>query len=147
MINHYFQISSGYSEVTELIVKLHNLFMKNGINSQDRSELEICLVEALNNVVKHSYDTEPGNEIFLEVNFDEDSATFKIIDSGNSRTDFSKPSLEFDPNDIANLPEGGMGLYIIDKLMDKTSYTTERGKNIFTMTKNFQHKLCFGINS
>ncbi len=140
MINHYFEISSKYGEITQLIIDLHNIFIKNKLDEQDRSEMEICLVEALNNVVRHSYKKKPGNSIILEVNLNEESAVFIITDSGNSRTDFSKPSLNFDPDDIANLPERGMGLYIIDKLMDKTTYITDKGKNIFTMTKHLQKK-------
>jgi serine/threonine-protein kinase RsbW len=116
------------------------MFIQNDLDENDRSEMEICLVEALNNVVRHSYNKKPDNSIYLEVKLNEESAVFIIKDSGNSRTDFTKPSLNFDPNDIANLPERGMGLYIIDRLMDKTTYRTENGKNIFTMVKSFQKK-------
>lgn len=140
MTKHFYEISSKYAEITQLIVDLHKIFIKNDLDEQDRSEMEICLVEALNNVVRHSYKTKPGNLIYIEINLDDNAAVFIITDSGNSRTDFSKPSLNFDPNDIDNLPENGMGLYIIDKLMDQTTYKTEDGKNIFTMIKSLQKK-------
>lgn len=138
MENHSFQIESKYTEVTILMGKLHNLFLKNGLGDQDQSELEICLIEALNNVVKHSYNAKPENIIILDVDIGEESITIRIIDSGNSRTDFSKPTLDYDPDDIENLPENGMGLFIIDQLMDSTNYETEGGKNIFIMTKTFR---------
>lgn len=140
MQNHSFQIESKYKEITILVGKLHNLFMKNGLDEQDQSELEICVVEALNNVVRHSYKANPDNFIILELDIDIDKnlVVIRIIDTGKSRTDFSKPTLQYDPNDIENLPEGGMGLFIIDKLMDSTNYETEDGKNIFIMTKTFR---------
>lgn len=138
MGNHSFQIESKYKEITILMGKLHNLFLEHGLDEQDQSELEISLVEALNNVVRHSYKAKPNNSIILDVDIDEESITLRITDSGKSRTDFSKPTLDYDPEDIENLPEGGMGLFIIDKLMDSTNYETEDGKNIFIMTKTFR---------
>ena len=138
MENHSFQIESKYREITLLMGKLHNLFLGNGLDEQDQSELEICIVEALNNVVRHSYKSKPGNIINLDVGFDGNVIRIKIIDSGHSRTDFSKPTLDYDPLDIENLPEGGMGLFIIDRLMDSTNYETEGGKNIFIMIKTFR---------
>ncbi|MCZ7603337.1 MAG: hypothetical protein M5R37_10725 [Melioribacteraceae bacterium] len=45
--------------------------------------------------------------------------------------------MEYDPEDIENLPEGGMGLYIIDQLMDEISYKVLDGVNIFSMKKKF----------
>jgi serine/threonine-protein kinase RsbW len=140
MENHSFQIESKYREITILVGKLHNLFLENGLDEQDQSELEICIVEALNNVVRHSYKAKPDNFIILEldIDIDENLVVIKIVDTGMSRTDFSKPTLQYDPLDIENLPEGGMGLFIIDRLMDSTNYETEDGKNIFIMTKTFR---------
>jgi serine/threonine-protein kinase RsbW len=47
----------------------------------------------------------------------------------------NKPTLEFDPDDIDSIPEGGMGLYIIDQLMTDSNYSTDNGINTFTMKK------------
>ena len=49
-------------------------------------------------------------------------------------------SLEFDPEDLRSIPEGGMGLVIIKEIMDSTGYKTEDGKNHLTMTKKLPSK-------
>ena len=61
--------------------------------------------------------------------------TVKLTDYCESRKNLNKPVLEFDPNDIDGLPEGGMGLFIIEQLMDNNQYTVEGNKNTFTLVK------------
>jgi anti-sigma regulatory factor (Ser/Thr protein kinase) len=34
-----------------------------------------------------------------------------------------------------SLPEGGMGLYLIEKIMDETEYLSKEGKNYYRMKK------------
>jgi serine/threonine-protein kinase RsbW len=59
----------------------------------------------------------------------------QIIDSGISRDSFVIKDLDYDPNDIDNLPESGMGLYLIKQLMDDLDYYSINGKNYFTLRK------------
>ena len=118
MENLAYQIKSKYNEVTILLSKLRNLFQEYGMHEQDRTEMGMCLVEALNNVVRYSYNADTENIIILEVDIEADSIIFRIIDSGYTRTDLSKPTLNYDPHDIENLPEGGMGLFITYRLID-----------------------------
>ena len=89
----------------------------------------------LNNVIKHSYKENQSEKIELKVSLEDKKFLIIISDEGHSRTNFDKPTLEFDPDDIDSLPEGGMGLFIIDTLMDSTDYKVLDGKNMFTMVK------------
>lgn len=131
-----FSINSEYSAVTGLISRLRDEEFYSDINDRIRGEIEICLVEALNNVVRHSYKEESGHEIKIELINSENSFEIIIIENGLPRPEMDKPDLEFDPDDIDNIPEGGMGLFIIDQLMDETAYSSEEGKNILVMKKN-----------
>ena len=45
------------------------------------------------------------------------------------------PVFEFDPTDVANLPEGGMGLHLIHSVMDEVRYHSEGGRNALTMRR------------
>ena len=131
-----YKISCEYKEVPKVSIKV-SAFCKELLGSKSVcGELEICLVESLNNIIKHAYkeDTSKSIEVVIEVT--EKDVIIKAKDRGISRKDFKKPILEYDPDDIENLPEGGMGLFIIDQLMDEVTYKTENGVNIFTMKKN-----------
>lgn len=130
-----FTILSDYDEVAVASRMARDFYEKNDVSGSVCNEIEICLTEALNNIIKHSYKGENGNTIEIYLWFEPASLEIKIIDSGEPRKNFEKPVLDFDPNDIQNLPESGMGLFIINELMDQTDYFSINGKNIFVMKK------------
>ena len=128
-----FEIVSKYENVVVLGTSIRTFCLEYSIRDEKITEMELCLIEALNNVIKHSYKSDENNKIEIDVEISEDFLDLYIHDYGIARTNFEKPTLEFDPDDIDNLPEGGMGLFIIDKLMYETKYTSENGKNTFLM--------------
>jgi len=126
---------SSYNKVADICEESKKFLCENGADSHIANAVEICLMESLNNVIKHSYKGDQNKEIELTIKFDKKELELKIIDTGLSRDNFDNPSLDYDPEDIENLPEGGMGLFIISQLMDKLDYITINGKNIFSMYK------------
>lgn len=135
MIRKEYNIPSDYSEVPK-ICGLINSFCKENVNDESVcNEIEICLVESLNNIIKHAYKEDNSRNIDLSIEINTSYIVIDVEDDGIPRKERKKPSLDFDPDDIENLPEGGMGLYIIDQLMDELTYKSIDGANIFTMKK------------
>ena len=95
-------------------------------------------MESLNNVIKHSYKGLSGKKIDLIVSINPKSIDIDIMETGIPRTNIEKPKLEFNPDDLSSAPEGGMGLYIIESLMDSTNYESNNGLNITSFSKNLQ---------
>ena len=103
--------------------------------------IELGVVEAVTNVIKHSYSRKPNGTVKIILKFAEHTLHINIQDSGEpldtNRIDLTgKREIEFDPNDRENLPEGGMGLYLINKSMDKVSYKSKDGVNTLTLIKD-----------
>jgi serine/threonine-protein kinase RsbW len=135
VVEQSFHINSDYGNVA-LVNKRVRFFLElHGIELHISNAVEICLTEALNNVIKHSYKSD--NTQFIELLVKKDSNFFEIIivDSGLPRENLNVAKLDFDPQDINNLPESGMGLYIIQQLMDEMKYCTKDGKNYFSLKK------------
>lgn len=110
-------------------------------DEQTLYDIDLCLHEAINNVIYHSYHNEPGHEIQLIVRVRPEELEFQIIDVGlkNFHADIdARKQMEFDPTDINTLPETGRGLFIIHQLMDKVSYTSLDKKNILTLCKHLK---------
>lgn len=135
MIQEKFIINSDYDNVEKLIFSVKTFLTKEKIESHILSGVDICLTEALNNVIKHAYQGEQNKPIEVIVSKDSNSLEIIIIDTGIARENFKIKNLDFDPNDIDNLPESGMGLYLIKQLMDELDYYTINGKNYFTLRK------------
>ncbi len=128
-------IQSKYEAVGELCAQVSSFCDEITGNKELCREIEICLVEALNNIIRHAYKEDFSQKIWISIELDQKSVRIEMKDTGSSRKEFRKPKLEFDPDDIDNLPEGGMGLYIIDQLMDEITYRTEDQVNVFTLKK------------
>lgn len=99
-------------------------------------DIDICLNEALSNVIHYAYKNEPGNEIQIAITAFPDELLIQISDIGLENS-LGEPPLKIDDNfeDISQLSESGRGLFLIHQLMDKVSYSRENGKNTLTLTK------------
>ena len=130
-----YSIESKYKNVNTTADNIKEFCLSNGISESLCNDIVICVIEALNNIITHSYLKDETKLIDIDIELKNSEFIIGISDNGIARTNFEKPTLDFDPEDIDNLPEGGMGLFIIDNLMDSTSYRSSNGKNIFTMKK------------
>lgn len=135
--NKLFTMEAYYDNVADLCISVRRFLLNNNVESHLCDAVEICLTEALNNVIKHAYKGESPNSIDVDVKMNEKTLEIKILDEGTSRESLVVKDLDFDPEDIDNLPESGMGLFIIKQLMDEIDYYTLNGKNYFTLRKYF----------
>lgn len=104
-------------------------------------QIELCLVEAVTNVINHAYHRNPGNEVIVKVALTESQIIIQIIDSGDkSSRVIPKEELNYNPSDVTSLPESGMGLFIIYKIMDEVSYLDNEEKNVLLMRKSFKKR-------
>lgn len=100
--------------------------------------LELCVVEAVTNVMKHAYHGQAGHCVEVEILRYRDRITFKIHDTGACMHPAKAALPEFDPEDLKTVPEHGMGRFIMEALMDEVRYDTVNGRNTLTLTKFFK---------
>lgn len=130
-----FNIISDYGNVIEINQQIRKYLSDNNLEEHLCNAVEICLTEALNNVIKHSYGGDASKPIDINIRKDSKLLELEIVDVGAPRQNLIIKDLDFDPADIENLPEGGMGLFIIKQLMDELDYSSKEGKNYFILKK------------
>ncbi|NCS89346.1 MAG: ATP-binding protein [Ignavibacteria bacterium] len=130
-----FSITSEYHNISMVSRKIKLFLIEDGVSREIIDPIQISLMEALNNSIEHSYLEKPGNNIDIIVSTSAKKIEVNILETGIPRTNFDKPKLQFDPNDLSTAPEGGMGLFIIDNLMDSISYTSNHGVNTTSFCK------------
>lgn len=106
-----------------------------GFSTVEAYQIQLCVVEAVTNVVKHAYRAQPGHEATIVATLHPDRISFQVLDTGKTMKPMSREPIEFNPANRAALPERGMGLYIIQTVMDEVDYQTVDGANILIMTK------------
>lgn len=106
--------------------------------------VELCAVEAVTNSIRHAYRNQSGNEVSVTLILLDNRLEVEVADTGLAmlasqvhRLSRGSDVLEFDPNNRASLPEGGMGLQIMREVMDEVSYRTEGSVNLLRLTKEF----------
>lgn len=133
-----FSITSEYHNISMVSKKIKTFLLRQRVDVEISDPILICLMEALNNSIEHSYLEKSGNNIDVIVSISKTKVEIDIMETGIPRTNFDKPKLQFNPDDLSTAPEGGMGLYIIDNLMDSVSYTSEKGVNTTSFSKRIK---------
>ncbi len=136
VLEEKFTIPASYSDVGTLNSQIRSILKENNITSRICDDIELSLHESLNNIIKHAYGEQPGKTIDIFLRITKEKIEIKMLDEGKRRTNFKKPELKINFKDIDSLPESGMGLYIIDKLMTETKYFSREGKNEYTLIKS-----------
>jgi serine/threonine-protein kinase RsbW len=100
-------------------------------------QVQLAMVEAVTNVIRHAYDGQPGREVEVTVTLQPQCLSFQVKDTGRPLPALNLQALEFDPGDVDHLPEGGMGLVIMHHVMDRVEYCRVGETNILKMEKHF----------
>lgn len=103
-----------------------------GFDQKKIGKIELALEEALVNICKYSYPEEPGD---AEVNCKQDNRRFiiEIIDSGIPFDMTSLPAPDLSSS-IEKRKIGGLGIFLIKRMVDGVKYRRERNFNILKLT-------------
>jgi len=101
-------------------------------------ELHLALDEALTNVVSYAYEDDRQHEIFvrlgtavadgqrqIEVEIEDDGRPFNPLEA--APPDVNAP--------VEERPIGGLGIYLVRRVMDDLEYRRQQGKNVLVMRK------------
>lgn len=113
--------------------------MKGIVEIGDVKKCFIVVDEVFSNIVKYGFnDNSNDNYISVELNIDLNKKNIKIIFEDNG---IKFNPLESDDPDInlsvGDRNEGGLGIFIVKKMMDKVSYKYKDNKNILIMEKKY----------
>ena len=124
-----------------LAEKLVRMFCESAGATRDESrQIEVCVAEAMNNCVIHSYKLRPGHTVQLVVTKVGSELVLEVCDQG-TRMDPLQLSrsqaglLDCGCKDLNELQESGRGLCIIQSFMDSVKYSSLEKTNRLTMTK------------
>lgn len=134
----HLSIMSTIDEVRRLGLAVRRMCRQTPLDETGTYLVELSVVEAANNIIKHAYRDKENQELNLEIHVDQDKMQLILRDNGAPMLEFSQPSCPvYDPNCIRSLPEGKMGTFLIHTIMDQVEYASENGRNVMTMTKFF----------
>jgi serine/threonine-protein kinase RsbW len=107
---------------------------EGGFSEKTIYSLQLAADEAASNIIEHAYEGESDASLFMTCDMKGGEIVITMRDTGKP----FNPSLVKEPNLKADLSErqiGGLGVYLMRKLMDNVQYESTRAGNLLTMTK------------
>jgi len=109
-----------------------------GLSGDDKNSVQIVLGEVLNNIVEHAC-ADVGGQIWLDVSVDPEGLACTVQDDGKAMEGGSLPSATApELGEVTDeLPEGGFGWSLIQRLATQIQYFREEERNRLTFTVGF----------
>ncbi len=98
-------------------------------------QVQLAIEEVGTNIVEHGA---AAQAISMEISLTSDASAvvLRIVDDGNPFNPLQEAPLPDISLSLADRPIGGLGLHLIQTLMDAESYQREHGKNHLTLVKH-----------
>lgn len=107
-----------------------------GFSDKDVYNIQLATDEAASNIIEHAYKNNPDGILKLSSGMKGDAITIVLTDYGES----FDPSVVPVPDlkaDLSSRKIGGLGLFLMRKLMDEVHYESRTDKsNVLTMIKH-----------
>ena len=127
-------LRNDIDEIPKLHALIQSIAEETDMDHALAMSLNLALEEAVSNVMLYAYPAGSPGQVDIEAAVLDDRIDFRVSDSG---VPFD-PTVASDPDlaaDLKDRPIGGLGIFLVKRIMDEVSYTWENGRNILTMTK------------
>jgi len=107
---------------------------KHGFTEDQINDIRLAVDEACTNVIKHAYSYDDTKQFNVDLEFDSTALSIEITDFGIgfNPSKYEVPNLQ---RRIKQKKRGGMGIFLIQNLMDELTYDSDGDKNVIKMIK------------
>ncbi|MCP4566249.1 MAG: SpoIIE family protein phosphatase [FCB group bacterium] len=126
------------SQLAGLRKTVEEICREANLPAKDINNIVLALEEGATNIIRHAYLLGDG-EIRLKVAMYKHSIIFSLYDSGKSFQPPDKSKLDLKKM-VSTGRKGGLGFYLINKVMDRVEYFSFEGENELRMTRFITEK-------
>jgi anti-sigma regulatory factor (Ser/Thr protein kinase) len=129
------QFAAQFEFLDEIREFVGEIARSGGFSDKDVYNIQLATDEAASNIIEHAYENRTDGILELSCGVGGDSITVILTDHGESfdPSDVPAPDLKAD---LSDRRIGGLGLFLMRKLMDEVSYESKADKsNVLTMVK------------
>jgi serine/threonine-protein kinase RsbW len=135
MIHHY--KVTCLRDNLKLIREFVNVVLKGlSLSEIERNQLVLAVDEVCANLIIHSHQCDPSTSIEINIMDLKQQVLFEIIDREPNNFDISQyqnPNLK---KIVKERKKGGLGLLLVNKIMDEVEVKTDNSQNIWRLAKN-----------
>jgi serine/threonine-protein kinase RsbW len=106
----------------------------SGFGDKDVYNIQLAADEAASNIIEHAYEGVVNGVLDMSCGVQGDVITIIMIDHGESFDPSTVPLPDLKA-DLSERKIGGLGIFLMRKLMDEVHYEVQKHGNVLTMTK------------
>ena len=128
-------LANDLREIAGAAASIDAFCATHGLEAQIAYAVNLAIDEILTNTISYGYDDEEPHRIELILRLE--GATLVVVIVDDSRA--FDPSLVSEPDIDASIEDrelGGLGLFLVQQMMDGVSYQRRDGCNVVTLTKS-----------
>ena len=137
-MKYKFKASCSKNELSAIRGFVNTSLHKHALTETMISNLVLAIDEICANLIIHSNGCDPNETLELHLNIENKKGiTVEILDNGNpfDAHDYRPPTLE---EIVAKRKKGGLGLLIVNKIMDKVEFEARKDRNVCRLFKKVE---------
>ena len=132
---HSVRFAAKFEHLDDIREYVGDIARNGGFGDKDVYNIQLATDEAASNIIEHAYEKIADGVLELSCGVRDDLITIVLTDHGESfdPSEIPLPDLKADPS---ARKIGGLGIFLMRKLMDEVRYEAKTDKgNVLTMTK------------
>jgi anti-sigma regulatory factor (Ser/Thr protein kinase) len=105
-----------------------------------RATVLLVTDELVSNLLKYGFSASPHQRSYLNVAFDDDWLEIELKDNGHRFNPLLQPQPNLLDQELSDRQVGGLGLYLVLKMMDETQYEWRQSWNCLRLRKRFEER-------
>ena len=139
VLDETIKLSNDVHQVPELNNFVKSVSERLNLESSLSSQLMLAVEEAVVNVMSYAYPIGTQGDVTITAKGTDNGIKFIIIDEGKA----FDPTMKSEADTTLSAEErpiGGLGILLVQSLMDSVNYERIDGKNVLTIMKNYNNK-------
>jgi len=135
------KFSADMQSLSTMLASVRKAALSAGFTEKETRKIEVAVEEALVNIIYYAYPQSHKGAVEIEMNR-LDEANFQVVIKDQGRPfnplESTKPPDLYAPAEHRSV--GGLGVYLMCRLMDRVEYERKQSENILKLTKSAHAK-------
>lgn len=130
-----FDIENKIDELSSLADEIEDLAKEWKLSQDLAMKINLVIEEALSNIIFYAFNDNEKHDIKISVSIDKKILEITFTDDGIPFNPLSqqKPDINLPAEER---PVGGLGIFLMSKVMDEMHYSRDKNQNILKLTKS-----------
>jgi len=135
-----YEIRNQPSALQCLTQELDATLSREVVDVDTRTTVLLVIDELVSNLLKYGFQVGPDQRSFVKIEIDDDSLKIELKDNGRPFNPLVRPEPNSLGQGLPDRPVGGLGVYLVLKMMDETEYEWIEPWNCLRLRKNIKKR-------